>query len=29
MTPDEVLSLINDKSIKFIDFKFTDFPGMW
>lgn len=29
MTPKEVLQTIKDKSIKFVDFKFTDFPGTW
>lgn len=29
MTPKEVLQMIKDKSIKFVDFKFTDFPGTW
>ena len=29
MTPQEVFNLINDKSIKFVDFKFQDFPGTW
>ena len=29
MTPNEVLNLVKEKSIKFIDFKFQDFPGTW
>src|SRR3989339_398501 len=29
MTPQEVLKLIKDKNIMFIDFKFQDFPGTW
>jgi glutamine synthetase len=29
MTPQEVLSQVKEKSIRFIDFKFQDFPGTW
>jgi len=29
MTPQEVLGLIKEKSIKFVDFKFQDFLGTW
>jgi glutamine synthetase len=29
MTPQEVLTLVKDQSIKFIDYKFQDFPGTW
>ena len=29
MSPQEVLNLIRDKSILFVDFKFQDFPGTW
>ena len=29
MTPKKVLELIDDKSIKFVDYKFQDFPGTW
>ncbi len=29
MTPKEVLSMIKEKSIQFVDFKFQDFPGTW
>ena len=29
MTPQEVLTLIKEKSIKYVDFKFQDFPGTW
>jgi glutamine synthetase len=29
LTPKDVLSLARDNSIKFIDFKFVDLPGIW
>ncbi len=29
MTPKEILNQVEEKSIKFIDFKFQDFPGTW
>ncbi|MBN2327115.1 MAG: type I glutamate--ammonia ligase [Candidatus Omnitrophica bacterium] len=29
MSPNEVLNMVKEKSIKFIDFKFQDFPGTW
>ncbi len=29
MTPKEVLKLVDDQSIQFIDYKFQDFPGTW
>ncbi len=29
MTPQEVLNTIKEKSVKFVDFKFQDFPGTW
>ncbi len=29
MTPQEVLNMITEKSLKFVDFKFQDFPGTW
>ncbi len=29
MTPQEILNMISEKSVKFVDFKFQDFPGTW
>ncbi len=29
MTPQEVIKLMEEQSIKFVDFKFQDFPGTW
>ena len=29
MTPKDILALIKEKGIKFVDFKFQDFPGTW
>ncbi len=29
MTPQEIINMIKEKSIKFVDFKFQDFPGTW
>ena len=29
MTPSDVITLAKEKDVKFIDLKFTDFPGMW
>ncbi|MGC9326597.1 MAG: glutamine synthetase, partial [Candidatus Hinthialibacter sp.] len=29
MKPHEILNMVKEKSIKFIDFKFQDFPGTW
>lgn len=29
MTPAEVVQLIKDKGVEFVDFRFTDFPGLW
>ena len=29
MTPQEVIALMKEESIQFIDFKFQDFPGTW
>jgi len=29
MTPEQLFSLIKEKGIAFIDFKFTDLPGLW
>ncbi|MBI2567099.1 MAG: type I glutamate--ammonia ligase [Candidatus Schekmanbacteria bacterium] len=29
MTPREVVKLVEDNNVQFIDFKFMDFPGLW
>ena len=29
MTPNEVLALCREKDVKAVDFRFTDFPGLW
>jgi glutamine synthetase len=29
MTPAEVIQLIKDEGVEFVDFRFTDFPGLW
>jgi glutamine synthetase len=29
MTPAEVIQLIKDQGVEFVDFRFTDFPGLW
>lgn len=29
MTPQEIMNLIKEKGVKFVDFRFQDFPGTW
>ena len=29
MTPQEVLKLVKQKNVQFIDLRFMDFPGLW
>ncbi len=29
MTPQDVLKLIKQKNVQFIDLRFMDFPGLW